>query len=420
MKLIFPFVLIIGLFCSVVSGQTPADYPGEGTNSGVSWLNYTLANGNPIQDDLTDIGTAELNIVYSSAAPSSVSIAYDGTNAFFRLQLEANPTAGGNISNSQTYLAELAAADGTTEGTAKAIVGVNGKTNPDKVYVTDISASTVNDIYIGTGFRGVAVSGSSPQTYWLEFQVPISAIQAIWPGFTETTQMKVFYGTSNNLNNINKDYMTGTTVNFALVSTSELASIEEGSLPVELTSFTSKSSNNGVSLSWTTATEIDNYGFEIEKKSQNMFEWKKIGFIEGSGYSNSPKYYSFFDHNPPYETVQYRLKQIDTDGKYKFSNIINVEAIDKLSVQAKFALEQNYPNPFNPNTTISYSIPEKSNVELKIYNILGKEVAQLVNEIQESGSHNIQFNAEKLSSGAYFYRLTAGQFVETRKFLFLK
>ncbi len=197
-------------------------------------------------------------------------------------------------------------------------------------------------------------------------------------------------------------------------------------LPVELTYFTAALNNNTVLLNWNTATEVNNYGFEIQRSavrapanqplSENAASWSKIGFVKGSGNSNSLKSYSFTDDNPVSGKVEYRLKQIDNDGSFKYSKIVAVSLIKP----DKFELNQNYPNPFNPSTEISYSIPKSNNVELKVYNSIGKEVATLVNGIQEAGNHKVHFNLSNLSSGIYFYRLTSGNFTQIKKMILLK
>ncbi len=200
-------------------------------------------------------------------------------------------------------------------------------------------------------------------------------------------------------------------------------------LPVELTAFTGTKVDGSVELFWETIAEVNNYGFDVERKPESG-KWEKIGFVNGHGNSNSPKQYVFVDDNPPSEDLQYRLKQIDFDGSYEyFSTIVEVEAnvtsINEETLPTQFGLSQNYPNPFNPSTTIAYSIPvvdavEVQHVSLKIYDILGNEVSQLVNKYQSPGNYKVTFSADKMASGLYIYRLTAGDFVETLKMTLIK
>jgi hypothetical protein len=192
-------------------------------------------------------------------------------------------------------------------------------------------------------------------------------------------------------------------------------------LPVELTSFSAVVFDNRVKLNWRTETEVNNYGFEILRKNHTstlfrMAEWVNIGFVEGHGNSNSPKYYSFIDADITGEKYYYRLNQLDTDGKYEYSKIIEVD----LRIPEKFELSQNYPNPFNPFTTIKYSLPESGNVKLNVYNLLGEQVAELVNGFKEAGVHTIKFNAENLISGLYIYKIESNGFVKSKKMTLIK
>ena len=189
-------------------------------------------------------------------------------------------------------------------------------------------------------------------------------------------------------------------------------------LPVELISFTALTGENGVQLNWSTATEVNNYGFDILRQAQDDNNWEKIGFVQGHGNSNSPKDYLFVDANPPAGKVLYKLKQIDFDGAFEYSKVVEVN----VDTPQEFRLAQNYPNPFNPSTVISYQLPMDGNVTLKVYDMLGKEVTTLVNEFQRAGSYNYQFsiNNLQLSSGVYYYRLQSGNFVETKKFIVMK
>ncbi|MFH1194361.1 MAG: T9SS type A sorting domain-containing protein [bacterium] len=216
-------------------------------------------------------------------------------------------------------------------------------------------------------------------------------------------------------------------------------------LPVELTSFTSSVTNDNVILNWQTATEVNNYGFEIERKiplnpppskgcrtglikgdaASAEGDWKTLGFVEGNGNSNSTKEYSFVDNNITGGNYSYRLKQIDTDGSYSYSNEIIVETGHAPSLPNEFELYQNYPNPFNPTTTIKYTIPADVKApcvaSLRVYDILGNQVATLINEQKEPGYYEVKFEASHFPSGVYFYVLHAGEeFHAVKKMLFLK
>jgi len=188
-------------------------------------------------------------------------------------------------------------------------------------------------------------------------------------------------------------------------------------IPVELISFSSIVSGNNVTLHWQTATETNNYGFEILRFDNNgKNEWEAIGFIAGHGTTTEQHQYSFVDEIIKPGIYQYRLKQLDFNGSFELSIIIEVN----ITVPTEFSLKQNYPNPFNPSTTINYSIKKNGLVILIVYDILGKEVAALVNENQEAANYSVNFNASNLPSGIYFYRLKSGGFSSTKKLILLK
>ncbi len=191
-------------------------------------------------------------------------------------------------------------------------------------------------------------------------------------------------------------------------------------LPVTLISFSANLKEEKVYLSWQTATEVNNYGFNVERRTKSE-EWHKIAFVQGSGNSNSLKSYGYTDnlaHALGLAHLQYRLKQIDFDGVYEYSKVVDV----RIETPSEFKLEQNYPNPFNPSTEIGYRIPETGRVTLKIYDVLGREVATLLEEVKEPGVYKSTFSAlgSSFSSGVYFYRVQAGSYSQTKKMLLIK
>lgn len=187
-------------------------------------------------------------------------------------------------------------------------------------------------------------------------------------------------------------------------------------LPVELSSFTSITNNNNVNLKWSTVSEENNSGFDIERKSSNG-SWMKIGNVNGNGTSNNAHTYLFEDKSLSTDKYNYRLKQIDYNGNYKYYDLANEVTI---GVPAKFELSQNYPNPFNPSTIINYQLAANSFVSLKIFDVSGREVMQLVNEVKDAGYYSVNFNASKLSSGMYFYKLQSGDFTFVKKMMLVK
>jgi photosystem II stability/assembly factor-like uncharacterized protein len=224
-------------------------------------------------------------------------------------------------------------------------------------------------------------------------------------------------------------------------------------IPVELISFTGQSENNKIILNWSTATELNNKGFEVERRAslnpsnqslpdrastegETFGEWETAGFVEGSGTTTEFRHYSFVDENIQPGIYSYRLKQLDFDGNYNYSKSIEVNLI----YAGSFVLYQNYPNPFNPSTKIKFTIPntplsfgEGLGVRLVVYDVLGNEIATLINEEKQPGVYEVEFNVSQVSrteiaSGIYFYQLKArgpetssGQgFIETKKMVLLK
>jgi hypothetical protein len=194
-------------------------------------------------------------------------------------------------------------------------------------------------------------------------------------------------------------------------------------IPVELTSFTASLIEPNVVLNWQTATETNNLGFEIQRKiiqKKAAGEWINIGYKEGSGTTTEPQQYSYYDDVGGIQAASfsYRLKQIDLDGSYEFSEEVTVENSTKLPKE--FNLSQNYPNPFNPATNIEFELPVKSFVSLVVYDVIGNEVATLVKEEKSAGFYEVNFNANNLVSGVYFYRLQANRFTEIKKMILLQ
>jgi hypothetical protein len=187
-------------------------------------------------------------------------------------------------------------------------------------------------------------------------------------------------------------------------------------VPVELTSFTASVNPLGQAiLSWVTATELNNRGFEVERKNING-QFATIGFVEGYGTTSEEKSYTFVDNSVNPGSYVYRLKQIDFNGQFEYSDVIELDVTPPL----EFGLTQNYPNPFNPTTSIKFSLAEAGNVKLAIYNMLGEEVSVLIDGQKDAGFFEVNFDASNLSSGTYIYRLEAPGYVEAKKMILMK
>lgn len=186
-------------------------------------------------------------------------------------------------------------------------------------------------------------------------------------------------------------------------------------VPVELASFAATSKEGSVTLDWSTATETNNKGFEVERKAAGS-GYSTIGFVEGSGTSTNIKSYSYTDANLQAGKYTYRLRQIDFDGTSAYSKEVEVDVAQISS----YALEQNFPNPFNPETVIRFALPVAGNVDITVYNSLGQKVMTLLNGQREAGYHQVTFNAANLPSGLYFYKVESGVYSAVKKMMFMK
>jgi hypothetical protein len=190
-------------------------------------------------------------------------------------------------------------------------------------------------------------------------------------------------------------------------------------VPVELTSFKGNVNGSDIKLDWSTETELNNNGFEIQRKTSK--EFVTVGFVTGNGTSTIKHDYSFTDKQLQHGIYAYRLKQIDYNGKFDYSPIVEVQVVQGLN----YSLMQNYPNPFNPETAIKYSIPQNGRVTVKIFNVTGNEIMTLVDKEMLAGSHEVKWNGKDntgatVTSGVYFVKLSSGTYVETKKMMFLK
>ncbi|MBI5471941.1 MAG: S8 family peptidase [Ignavibacteriae bacterium] len=197
-------------------------------------------------------------------------------------------------------------------------------------------------------------------------------------------------------------------------------------LPVQLVSFVATvTSSRHVFSEWRTVSEVNNYGFEMQRRQhvQEQFQTLPNSFVPGHGTTNTPQYYSYTDSTVFVGSFQYRLKQIDLDGIVHFTEPIQVNVITSIktgNIPTEFSLKQNYPNPFNPETKIDFEIPGAGSVMLNVFDLLGRRVAVLVNEQLIAGSHSTEWNASGFVSGVYYYQLRAGGLVQTKKLVLLR
>lgn len=320
----------------------------------------------------------------------------------------------------------------------------NGYANTNAIFMetsgAPITITNVSDNYSGAG-NAVTVSittSSTPPTeqliyvrYTTDNWSTSSFVQASGSGtsYSATIPSAGVTGTSSNFY-----YVFTTTVSSPSNADADMETInsynnngENIALPVELTTFTAALNNNSVDLKWNTATEVNNYGFEIQRAEVNSnspsgnshSSFAKIGFVRGAGNSNSPKEYSYLDNSISSGKYSYRLKQIDNNGSFKYSNAVEVN--NAVNMPDGYILSQNYPNPFNPSTVIKFGFEKNTHASLSIYDVLGNKVADLFNGQAEAGkTYELPFNAAGLSSGIYFYQLQGNNITRVKKMLLLK
>ena len=272
-----------------------------------------------------------------------------------------------------------------------------------KHYLDDYTATPSPFIGVAISYDGGTTSSSlwevlplgniGPETVTVTFTTPATA---------DAVDFQLIFYANGNSFNIDYWYIDDVTVT------------DLDWVPVELSSFSASADNGNVELSWITATETNNNGFEIQRSTNGNFE--AIAFINGKGTTTQPQAYSFKDEKVSVGVVKYRLKQIDLDGTFEYSNVIEVD----VPAPSSFVLEQNYPNPFNPSTTIKFALPVETEVQLSVYNTIGEKVAEVFNGTLKEGYHEVVFEAALLTSGTYFYRLEANEFVDVKKMLILK
>jgi len=316
-------------------------------------------------------------------------------------------------------------------------------------YCTDIKQDSVGNIWIATGLAGwgclVKYDGISFTSYPAirAVSIEVDTLGVLWIGTeSDANQAELIKYDGNNWISYNSSnsQLPATYRIFDLafdrfgnlwIATEESGLVvfnENGIVvPVELMSFNAYLVARDVHLNWTTSTEKNNQGFEIHRLAQSDEQiWESIGFVPGKGTTTEPQFYSFIDESLQPGKYQYKLKQIDFDGSFEYSDIVEVS----VDVPIEFSLSQNFPNPFNPTTKIKYEIPSQARndnvlVVLKIYDVLGNEVSTLVNEEKSAGEYKVEFNVhsdegQNLSSGVYFYQLKAGDFVQTKKMVLLR
>ncbi len=404
-----------------------------------------------------NVGVLSDVVVFTNPSPVALETAGNyralaGTALSIGAACTVNGNVGGaSVSNSGTVTGTIdvanAAVTTAQNHLTNAIADAQSRTADSLFAVVDLGGMVLGrGVYVGTGTLSITgtltLQGTSTDIFIIRTGSPGTSLITTAGSNVNliggTLPSNVFWqtGTTTTLgtnSNFKGNILAGTaivlnadaTIDGKALSLTTVTLNGSAVLPVELVSFTATAHRMNADLNWSTATEVNNFGFEVQRTMMNdelgMMNWSPAGFVEGAGTSSSPKEYSFTDKNLSSGKYSYRLKQIDRDGQFTYSQSVEV-IIDRTPTE--FALMQNYPNPFNPSTTIQYSVPVSSHVSLKVFNLLGQEVAALVNVSQEAGNYSVPFNsiegAFPLSSGVYIYRLEAGSFIATKKLTLTK
>jgi len=396
LQAIFAIAFFILFTLPLASQTTPGTSWPNGTS--LPWVEVITTAALPVDDAAESAVVDQIDFVCTSGAPATAYMAYDGTNVFFRFQLVSDPRLNGFWSNGKRWIVDFANANGVPTGSVE-------------LFVSGYVAITVNrglEDFFFTNNSGSSrvrvVQGSS--SYFLDFQVRYSTITTQYPGINLMQPFKVFFssGVKTPVPALH-DYMQGSSVDFSIVETAfGLASISNGVFPVELTSFHAYRKAQSVQLQWNTATEINNYGFAIER-SVDGAEWTERGFVAGAGTSSSPRSYCFSDDDLPLAaSLSYRLRQIDRDGSCEYSPVVMVA-----SSSSHIGITDAFPNPFNPSTTVTFTVASESDVLLTLHDAAGRRVRTVLDQQQISaGTHAVVLNAGDLASGHYFLVLSDG------------
>lgn len=362
------------------------------TDAGATWTLLTF----PSTSTINDIKVIDANTVIAAVGATSTYRTTDGGATWAAVDLGYTT---GTIYDLEFYNSTFGMAAGYSSPSATLSVTTNG----GATWAAVPSLATFTGV---TNLRAAVIKDVN--TWWLaDLNGNIAYTKDA--GVTWTQAKKILdHGLYSGALNNDKLFFVGS-------GGTILQGYADPEVPVELVSFSANVNQSTVILNWATATETNNRGFEIERKFNNG-AWEVIGFVNGKGSTTNISVYSYSDLTSLSGKYSYRLKQLDYDGTYAFSDIVEVN----IGLPIQFSLSQNYPNPFNPSTTISFTIPKSEFVTLKVFNMLGQEVKTLVNGFTEAGSYNKIFNASELSSGTYFYQLKTESFSDIKKMILVK
>ena len=387
-----------GISVSISSDGNTAIVSGYNDNSGVGavWV-WTRSGGVWSQQGTKLVGTGAIG---NTTQGFSVSLSSDGNTAIISGYLD-------NSAVGAVWVWTLSGGIWTQQGTK--LVGTGGAGIPYQGYSVSLSGDGNTAIVGGVGDSigvGAVWVWTRSGGVWSQQGTKFVGTGAVG---------KANQGVSVSLSSDGYTAIVGGWQDNSLAGAAWIYATPDAPLPVEVTSFSAKSERLNAALQWNTATEVNSDGFDVERKTIDT--WINIGFVDGAGTSNSPKEYSYTDKNLLAGTYSYRLKQIDRDGTFKYSQEVEVEVT---GAPTEFSLSQNYPNPFNPTTNLQFTIGNSQFVELRVFDLLGREVTTLVNEARPAGSYSVKWDATNLPSGTYIYRLKAGSFTETKKMILMK
>jgi len=367
------------------------------TTTSLSYLEYDPPFVSYTWEDM-DGNTALITIAADLAVKLGIVVVNSASNSGF------NPdhnTLGAPADGDSVITVGAVTSSGSRSSFSSVGPTVDGRIKPDLmamgsgVYVARSSGPTSYGTASGTSFSCPILAGAA------------ALVLSVDPALTPMEILGLLRQTASRSSN--PDNLMG----WGIINT--LAAIELIPVPVEITLFSGNYVNDAVHLEWTTATETNNYGFEVQKRYDNS-SYEKIGFVPGNGTTTNGMQYSFEDNDLLAGRIYYRLKQLDFNGDFEYSNEIMVDVLNLTDYQ----LFQNYPNPFNPSTSIKYSVPAQSKIKISLYDIIGNEVSTLFEGIQQSGVYNIDLTADNLPSGVYFVSMTAENFSKAIKITLMK
>lgn len=367
------------------------------TTTSLSYLTYDLPYQSYTWQDM-DGNTAIITIAADLAVKVGIVVVNSASNSGY------NPdhnTLGAPADGDSVITVGAVTSSGNRSSFSSVGPTFDGRIKPDLmamgsgVYVARSSSSTSYGTASGTSFSCPLLAGAC------------ALMLSVDPTLTPMEVLDLFRQTATQSEN--PDNLMG----WGIINT--FNAIQLIPVPVELTLFSGNYNDGEIHLQWRTATETNNYGFEIQKRYQNT-SYEKIGFVNGNGTTTNGIQYSFTDNNLLAGKIYYRLKQIDFNGDFKYLDEIMVD----IPVLSDYQLFQNYPNPFNPSTSIKYSVPVQSKIKITVFDIIGNEVASLFDGFQSAGVHQINFNADNLPSGLYFVSLKADNYSKVIKITLLK